>query len=160
MDITLYKVKDEKDVINKTKSDLKILWGTLKDSTTILTPSIRVKRNDELLEKNYMYIPKFKRYYFITDIVVDGPHFIISGEVDVLESYKTEILASKQVISRQEKKFNLQLVDDKITRYGKTFQVVKKIGTSPFDTDFLDRMNRPFTSNERYNFVLTVTNDE
>jgi len=134
--------------------------GKLRDKTSIKKPVVTLKRDDSLIDKNYMYIEKFNRYYFINDLNIENERMEINGEVDVLESFKSEILNSEQVATRQETAFNLQLQDDKITRFGESFQVVKKIGTSPFNTDFIDNYDRNFVDTGRYNFAITVTNDE
>lgn len=109
MDILLYKTESAPNVVDKKLTEVAHYTGVrLLDDTSVLTPTIEVREStiiDDLWSINYFYIPKFKRYYFVTDSVAIAGMFRISGRVDVLRSYKSEILISSQIISRQE---NLQ----------------------------------------------------
>ena len=61
---------------------------------------------------NYMYISEFDRYYFIDDIrSTHNNIWEISAHVDVLETYKDQILSNQAVIRRQTNKFNTYLND-------------------------------------------------
>lgn len=109
MDIFLYKTESAPNVVDKRLTEVAHYTSVrLLDDTSILTPTIEVREStiiDDLWTINYFYIPKFKRYYFVTDAVATAGMFRLSGRVDVLRSYKSEILISSQIISRQE---NLQ----------------------------------------------------
>lgn len=109
MDIFLYKTESAPNVVDKKLTEVVHFTGVrLLDDTSILTPTIEVREStiiDDLWKINYFYIPKFKRYYFVTDAVATTGMFQISGRVDVLKSYKNEIELSSQIITRQE---NLQ----------------------------------------------------
>ena len=109
MDIFLYKTESASNVVDKKLTEVAHYTGVrLLDDTSILTPTIEVKEStiiDDLWSINYFYIPKFKRYYFVTDAKATAGMFRISGRVDVLRSYKSEINISSQIITRQE---NLQ----------------------------------------------------
>lgn len=85
----------------------------LKDETSILKPSIRLKATTNIYTYNYMYIPTFERYYFIDDITsINNNVWEISGHVDVLETYKNTILANNAIVKRQTNKYNTYLNDD------------------------------------------------
>lgn len=109
MDIFLYKTESAPNVVDKKLTEVAHFTGVrLLDDTSILTPTIEVREStiiDDLWTINYFYIPKFKRYYFVSDAVATTGMFRISGRVDVLKSYKNEIELSSQIITRQE---NLQ----------------------------------------------------
>ena len=94
-------------------SGVTISGCTLKDSSSILKPVIRIRSNDSgIITYNYMYISELQRYYFIDDIVsVNNNVWEISGHVDVLETYKTAILSNNAVIKRQQNNYNLYLDD-------------------------------------------------
>ena len=90
----------------------------LKDDTSILKPQLLITSQSSLTGLNYMYIQDFGRYYFIDDIVsVNNQLWEISGHVDVLETYKTAILANDAVIKRQQNLFNLYLDDPEFKTY-------------------------------------------
>lgn len=118
MDIFLYKTESASNVVNKNLEEVAHYTDVrLLDDTSILTPTIEVREStiiDDLWTINYFYIPKFKRYYFVTDAVATAGMFRISGRVDVLRSYKSEILISSQIISRQEKLQDRYLHDSMI----------------------------------------------
>lgn len=77
--------------------------GNLKDKTSILNPVIIIEKPTAPInnEYNYMYIPEFKRYYFITDIKsVRNDLWEIQGRVDVLFTYCENILNTKCIIDK------------------------------------------------------------
>lgn len=135
MDIFLYKTESASNVVNKKLEEV-VHYSSVRllDDTSILTPTIEVREStiiDDLWTINYFYIPKFKRYYFVTDAVATAGMFRISGRVDVLRTYKSEILISSQIISRQENLQDRYLHDSMIpisdkqevieTEFGETF---------------------------------------
>lgn len=68
------------------------LEGTLREQCSIEAPSILIQANP--IGQNYVYIPEFSRYYFITDVVaVRNGAFRIELRVDVLKTYETRLLA-------------------------------------------------------------------
>lgn len=101
MNITFYKNSSEKEKIGKSLSSGLTLSGNLRDECSITSPSILVKATS-LVDYNYCYIPEFKRYYFISDIVsVRNNLWRVSLKCDVLESFKSDILNSSCIINKQ-----------------------------------------------------------
>lgn len=124
-----------------------ILDGYLKQPTSILHPSILIDptgdanrlvaddNNDDIVDdnnnditfisndvslyySNYVYIPEFKRYYYINDIIVVTNALIqINTDVDVLMSFKDDILNLDAFIGRNEYNYDDTLVDDKLNYY-------------------------------------------
>lgn len=91
---------------------LDITGCVLKESTSILRPVIRILTTSDITDYNYMYISEFGRYYFIDDIIsIHNNKWDVSGHVDVLETYSTQIKAQDVVVKRQEKQYNLYLPD-------------------------------------------------
>ena len=102
MDIILCKNNSEPNKINKVLSDQYTLSGTLKEQTSITTPSIMIE-SENPVGFNYAYIPDFNRYYFISDIVnISNNLWRINLKVDVLESFKSDILSSSAILSDSE----------------------------------------------------------
>jgi hypothetical protein len=98
--------------IGKTLSAGNTYSCALKDDTSVLDPVIIIQTSDNIYTYNYMYISDFGRYYFINDIVsLNNNRWMIKAHVDVLETYKSSILANEAVIRRQDKLFNLYLDD-------------------------------------------------
>ena len=102
MEIRLYNSSDETNKINKTLTNEIVLNGTLKDETSVMNPIILIEANN-LTQYNYCYIPLFKRYYFIKDItVVRNNLFRLFLDIDVLMSYKNDILNLDVIIDKSE----------------------------------------------------------
>lgn len=105
MEISLYKYSGGSNVINKKLKELVYYEIKLKKSTDILNPLINIKSELHLIELNcnYAYINELNRYYFI-DSINPYPNGIyrLQLRVDVLETYKGDILNSDSVLSRSE----------------------------------------------------------
>ena len=133
MRITFYTNKSEKNALTKVKTQIVRLDGTLKDGTSILDPSVLCYHLDSYIpDINYFYIDEFARYYFITGVeIVRTDLWQISGHVDVLATYKDQILANRAIIQRNQNNYNLLLNDGLF----KT-QQNPRITTIPFSTGF------------------------
>ena len=127
MTIDLYINKSEKERVTKTLSSEKSFTGTLREQTSIIDPTISIESTDNLSQYNYMYIPDFGRYYYIRNVEsVKNGLWRITGHVDVLMSFKNQILANSGVIERQENKWNLYLPDPDFQTSNKTQIQTKK----------------------------------
>ena len=133
MRITFYTNNSEKNALTKTKTQIVRLDGTLKDGTSILDPTVLCYHLDSYIpDINYFYIDEFARYYFITGVeIVRNDLWQISGHVDVLATYKDQILANRAIIQRNQNNYNLLLNDGLF----KT-QQNPRITTIPFSTGF------------------------
>ena len=144
MNINFYKTTNENNVVYKTLTgEIAFENCVLREKSSVITPTIFVNTNTDICAYNYCYIPEFKRYYYITDIVsVNNNYWQISLKVDVLMSYKEELSKIKGIMLRSEKKFNTYINDEK-------FKVLNynRIQTKVFP-------NSHFTKN--LNFVLTT----
>ena len=146
LSVTLYNSASPVEKIGKTLTAGGSYSCTLKDTTSVLNPVLIIRTSDAVYNYNYLYIAEFQRYYFINDIKsVNNNVWEISAHVDVLETYKTAILANNAVIKRQEKLYNLYLDDPE-------FHVLnyERIQTLKFPAN-------AFSKNLKY--VLVVNND-
>lgn len=83
----------------------------LKQPTSLSNPVISLKDNNNL-KYNYCYIPDFDRYYWIIDAVVENKDIVsYSLSVDVLASYRSEIMNSTKYINRSASNYNNNLTD-------------------------------------------------
>lgn len=99
MDITLCVNNSEKNKLGKSLSNLNVFSGSLKEETSVTNPVIMMELENPT-GFNYAYIPEFGRYYFIDDIVsVRTGLWKISMKVDVLESFKNNILGIAVILS-------------------------------------------------------------
>ena len=98
--IQFYQVTVGHRVIGKTtnKKAMYTIDTPLKQDTNRLNPTILIYSDLSLEIMNYCYIDEFNRYYFIDKIEqVRKNLYRIHCKVDVLESYKLEILNAKDV---------------------------------------------------------------
>lgn len=116
MQIDLFTCNAERNRVNKNDymSNRFTLEGTFRQSTSAMDISVDVEKSNPLkFNYNYMYISEFDRYYFITDIstIVNGI-WRIQGTVDVLMSFKNDILSTSAIIDKVETENNANLYLD------------------------------------------------
>lgn len=143
MNVTFYKNNSDKRVITKTLTGATTATGvSLYDSTSVTNPVLKMSGgSSKIASFNYVYIPDFGRYYYITDFTCENGYILISCKVDVLMSYATSIKACPCIAKRQEKEYNFYLHDEKFKTYA-----YKKI--------YIHKFTSPFTKVSK--FVLTV----
>lgn len=88
----------------------------LKGECSILTP-VLIVQDLGITTCNYAQIPDFgNRYYFVTDIITLNESTLeVHLSVDVLMTYKTDILASRAIIARNQNMYNRYIPDPKYT---------------------------------------------
>lgn len=110
--IDLMNNQEELNKISKSPTTVMTLTGTLREETDLVNPQINIEYSGTLTNTNYMYIPEFNRYYFITKIEsVRNGLWRIYGHCDVLKTYSQAILGTKCVVARSEDRYNLYLND-------------------------------------------------
>ena len=76
------------------------------------TISLQLDSFTDVINFNYIYIPELRRYYYVVDSTIREDGFVqLRCKVDVLKSFKADILASIQYIDRQQNKCTYQLPD-------------------------------------------------
>lgn len=122
------------------------LVGALREECSMLTPSI-VYQSENVPTFNYVYIPIFNRYYFVTSLSsVSKNVWRMELNCDVLMTYKNEILLLQGVVGRQEIDFNPLLVDNELPTQNNPIVEVIDIPSDAFNTQ----------SDAGHNFLLTV----
>lgn len=114
-EMNLYQMTGEKTLVDKTDvlNEIGTETGTLRESCSLMSPIITMEF-EEVPNFNYVYIPNFKRYYFVTDITnVRNNLWNISLKVDVLMSFKDQIRSQTCIVARNENDFNPLIMDDK-----------------------------------------------
>ena len=125
--MTFYQNKSAANVVNKDISTRMVsAQGVLRKGTSVIDPVIVVHTDGSPLWANgvnYVHIPEFGRYYYITNMIaIDGTWesptqvnptqlWEIHMHVDVLMSYASEIKQQTAIVARQEQKYNLMLDD-------------------------------------------------
>lgn len=122
------------------------LLGALREECSMITPSI-VYQSEIVPTFNYVYIPIFNRYYFVTSLSsVNKNMWRMELNCDVLMSYKNEILLLQGIIGRQEIDFNPLLVDNELPTQNNPIVEVIDIPSDAFNTQ----------SDAGHNFLMTV----
>ena len=120
MMIHIQQTTSEKNKIGKSISTLYTASGALREGTSIINPVIMISGANvpTLKNANYMHIPDFNRYYFITDIKsVRNGLIEISGHVDVLQTYSSQIRNNTAIIKRNANSWNLYIEDGLFKTY-------------------------------------------
>lgn len=97
MILNLYKTNDSDNVINKTITNKLTISINLKRDVDIISPRliIRDSASININAFNYCQIEELNRFYFIRSINnMGGNLWEVICECDVLETYKSDILAS------------------------------------------------------------------
>lgn len=104
MTIDILQTSSANNVINKNITSIKNgINCNVKEPMSIINPMIILGFDVETLKANYAYIPDYKRYYYITDIIpLTGGRVELHLAVDVLFSFKDDILNSTAIIDKQQ----------------------------------------------------------
>lgn len=148
MQITFYNNNSEREKVGKTLINVRELNGELKDNCDVVEPILLVS-GDNLSQYNYLYIPSFNRYYFITKIkVIRNNLWEVYTHCDVLESYKNEIKNQIGVVARQENTWDMYLNDG-------TFKAdsTDKTATLLFPNDLFTTPSYVFAVAGDYDFI-------
>lgn len=90
MELQIYNNNSNTNVINKKITLIDTLVFNLKADNSILQPILVLKNYNA---GNYCFIKEFNRYYYINDIrVLNGGIYQLQLDVDVLMTYKNEIM--------------------------------------------------------------------
>ena len=148
---------------NNIGDPFKLVSGYLLDGTSIINPVITFEQTStyDIRDYNYAYIGTFNRYYFITNITTDNNLWIVSMSVDVLASYKADILASSQYVLRSASASDEDIVDIPVivisSESDETLQVdmlqmgVNDYITKPFVAEIIERrVKNVIDYNERF----------
>ena len=112
MIIDFYKINDVKNKINKTLGVPYTINNVFFKSgdVDIIKPFLRLSR--DMTQYNYCFIRELNRFYFIDDVVIENNgirNYKLS--IDVLMTYKTEIMNNKTHIIESENVINADNIE-------------------------------------------------
>ena len=81
------------------------------EPSSVLSPTIRLKTSNPV-NFNYCRISTYNRYYFVTDWTSDHNTWIAHLSVDVLATYASDILATRQYVLRSGSEHDEFIIDD------------------------------------------------
>ena len=143
MNIKLCSSASEVVAINKDISIIDDVSATIKGALSVENPVLILQyKSDIQANVNYVYIPEYNRYYFVTDIInLTGGRYELHCKVDVLMSFKDNILNLSCIVDKQSSKDNANMyLDDG------SFVVQSK--------EFVDTINFPNGFNDNGDFIL------
>ena len=136
MKIDLCVNRDPANKLNKNVGVARSLEGTLREPSSIIDPVILIETSPTGF--NYMYIPDFKRYYYIVNVTsVRNGLVEVAGHVDVLKTYANEIRGFTAIIQRQENMYNTYLDDGVFKAYQNSNHKIISFPVSFTDTSFV-----------------------
>ena len=143
MNIKLCSSTSEIVAINKDISIIDDVSATIKGALSVENPVLILQYKSDIQSNvNYVYIPEYNRYYFVTDIInLTGGRYEIHCKIDVLMSFKYDILNLSCIVDKQSSKDNANMyLDDG------SFVVQSK--------EFVDTINFPNGFNDNGEFIL------
>lgn len=151
IEVILYKNKSDTHRVDKTEylTQVGSLMGVLREACSLISPSINVQLN-YIPNFNYVYIPIFNRYYYVTNVTsVRKDLWTISLDIDVLMTYREGIKKLDAFIVRNEHTYNDFLIDDK-----RVIEQGYKTETFTLQNDIFD-VDDETARNERGQFVVS-----
>ena len=132
MTAILYNTKSDNREINKSITEISTIDVTLYMDTNLLKPIFKVKTFNN--NANYIYVPNLGRYYYIDNYTLSNQCVYLHCSVDVLMSFKTQILNNTYLIKRNEFLKDNKLVDNEIP-----ISCKKQIVTQAVSNDFISQ---------------------
>lgn len=101
MDVTLCNNGSEVAIINKNITDIDQATATIKGDLSVEAPVLILAYDSNADDINYIKIPDLHRNYFISDIInLTGGRYEVHCKVDVLESFKDQILSLTAIVDK------------------------------------------------------------
>lgn len=115
MTIVLYKNSSAANVANKSLSAIHTITGTLRAGTSMLSPSFMLTGAPATINYNYFKVEEWGRYYFLgpPEYSTNGT-VTITGVIDVLMSFYSDIQNARVILDRQEFLWNMYLNDNAV----------------------------------------------
>ena len=151
MQITLYKCTDDKRKLNKSLGTALNSCAVIPTETlSLLEPNFLILKSDFNFNANYLYCDTFQRYYYIHNVrVLSAQRVLIECVVDVLNSFKDEILQCSTVATRNENTPINNITDNNLPIISAQNTRVVKFSKNPFNVNTV-------APNDR-NFILSVS---
>lgn len=101
--VQFHKIHDPINCVNKTVDEttlIKTVSGEPIEDEDLSEPTFLVNYNDSLLECNYCYVAKYKRYYFCKPTTENGNNIRIDCSVDALQTFWSELAEQDMTLIR------------------------------------------------------------
>lgn len=119
MTIYLYNITDEETAVPKNLSNtFGGVVGTIRGEIDVITPKIELQTNNNKFEWNYIFIPDFKRYYFVRNWRMIRTGIVeLQLAVDVLQSHYNQFFDCPIIVNRSDSTYNSYIADNKRQYY-------------------------------------------
>ena len=136
MKVTFYNTTSDSRKVNKSLTALgSAVDFELKEDSSIINPVLILNKNSFISKSNYLYIKELDRYYFINDIkYLTGNRIEIYSSLDVLYTYKDELLKCNCLIDRTKTVSDKYIIDSEIRLTSKPITETYSFGKS-FDNN-------------------------
>lgn len=105
----------------------------LTDSVSVESPYLLLDYRSEYMGCNYVHVPEFNRYYFITEREIrNGNQMVIHCVVDWRVSFRGNILQSDIIADRSASAGDAYVPDPMVTVRDSVTTIVRKVSSSPF----------------------------
>lgn len=131
IEITLYNNSSDNDEVHKRITSLTTRHCDIFEDCSIQRPRLKVAMGDNIINANYLYIPKFSRYYYIENMTIyDGAYVVIDARVDVLMSFWNSFKNSQCIATRSSSNYDNYIEDPEILRLPKSQYIFRKLSTA------------------------------
>lgn len=115
----------------------------IKETCSIIRPILIIHLNaagapnmEQLAKENYCYIPIFQRYYYIVNVTSETAAIAyVHCEVDVLASFRDDILATPAFVMYSNSKYNTAIPDSRLPMTGMSRQWCNTIAIGALDSE-------------------------
>lgn len=128
MQINVYNNKSDNEEVHKNISSLGTYDCAIFGDMSIISPRLLITMSDNIISANYLYIPKFNRYYYITDkTIYDGNEVVLDCKCDVLMSFWDDFKGSLVIAERSSSNYDKYIPDNMIPFSTKMDYEVRKL---------------------------------
>lgn len=115
MQVTFFNNKSPNNSIAKNLETITMYQNAIiKESEDLYNIELILNYRDHLQDSNYFFVGTLNRYYYIDNFSMEQQRVRISGHVDVLQTYRTQIEKCKIIAERNENKSVAYLNDEKL----------------------------------------------
>lgn len=134
MIIKLYNNSSDQRVLSKSISQVGSDMNVrLLDECTVENPAFKMAYDPKYLTANYIYVPDWGKYYYITSRnILNAAEIYIECHIDVLMSFKNAIRNTDIIAERSSSNVNPYIPDDVCRDRGTVQQIFRRCTTTPF----------------------------
>lgn len=103
----------------------------------LLHPTFILSLDTDYMNFNYIYVKDLHRYYFVDGLELSKNRAYITCSIDVLQTYKDEIMTRNVILDRSENKWNNYQKDEEQPRLVYDTLDVQYFNKGPFSNDTL-----------------------